>query len=88
MVVKVELNATGEIFFQNLQRLITKRTARELNREVDLVRFTQDRSKKEGSCWVALMEAEIADNWTNAVDWFQGLNPPCQVYAFIEQDGD
>jgi hypothetical protein len=89
MGLRLELDASGEIFFEELKRVM-KRTRRELNRGVDIVRFTPQRDIIDNCCWVSLMEDQVTDDWGNAVDWFNRIKEPtpCKIYAVIEQDGD
>jgi hypothetical protein len=87
---KLELNATGAIFYESLHRVIKKRTRRELNRELDMVRFTPDKNDFNNCCWVSLMEDQVAEDWVHAVDWLGRFkaDASCKILAFIEPDDD
>jgi hypothetical protein len=90
MGFKLELNATGAIFFESLNQVIKKRNRRELNRELDLVRFAPHKDDYDDCCWVSLMEDQVVDDWAHAVDWFSRLKAKgaCRIYAVVGPDDD
>jgi hypothetical protein len=87
MVMKLELYASGEIFFESLKPVM-KKMRRELDRSVDFVRFSPHKDVIENCCWVNLKEDQVADEWENAVDWFNCLKAHTKVYAVIGRDDD
>jgi hypothetical protein len=80
---KLELNASGAIFYESLNQALKKRVQRELNRDLDQVRFTPHRDSLGDCCWVSLMEDQVAHDWANAVEWFNRLKAGCKIYAVV-----
>lgn len=86
--LKLELNATGPIFYENLCQVIKKRTRRDLNRDVDQVRFTPHKDLYDNCCWVRLSEDSVEHDWAHAVDWLTQLKQeaPSNIYAVVGPD--
>lgn len=84
------LNTTGAIFYESLNQVIKKRARRELNPELDHVRFTPHKDVFDDCCWVSLIEDQVAHDWEHAVDWFNRLKVDgrCKIYAIVGPDDD
>jgi hypothetical protein len=86
-VIRIELDAPGESFFNTLKRGMRK-MGHALQREVDQVRFATDRGGVKPNCFVELTENEVKDDWANAADWIRRHKSSCKIYAIIEQEQD
>lgn len=85
MLVRLELDAPAEAFFNTLNSAVKKVKYR-LDRSVDYVRLSPQKDGINGCCLVYLKEDHLGDDWENARDWFNDLGPNIKIYAFIERD--
>lgn len=85
MVVRLELDASGEDFFNTLRSAV-KKVKRKIDRSVDCVRLSPQKDGINGCCLVHLKEDQVRDDWENARDWFNDLEPNTKIYALIERD--
>jgi hypothetical protein len=86
-VVRIELDAPGENFFNNLKKG-TRKMGHALKREAESVRFSVNKDGADINCFVGLTENEVQDDWASAVDWITRHKSSCRIYAFIEQEQD
>lgn len=85
MPVRLELDATGEDFFNTLKSAV-KKLERKLDRSVDYVRLSPQKDSINGCCLVYLKEDQVGDDWEDAREWFSELAPKTRIYAIIERD--
>lgn len=88
MTLKLELDASGAIFYESLHRTILKRTKHELDRVTESVRLTLQKNCFDECCHVSLEEDEVTDSWENAAEWIQEhrAKGPCKIYAHVGPD--
>ncbi|KAF2847364.1 hypothetical protein T440DRAFT_195374 [Plenodomus tracheiphilus IPT5] len=88
MTLKLELDASGAIFYESLQRTILKKAKHELDRFTESVRLTPQKNCFDDCCHISLEEDEIKDSWEMAVEWIQEhrAKEPCKIYAHIGPD--
>lgn len=85
MVIRLELDASGESFFNTLKSAV-KKVKHKLVRSVDRVRFSPQKDGMSGCCLVHLEEDQVGDDWENARDWFNDIEANTKIYALIERD--
>ncbi|KAF1813839.1 hypothetical protein P152DRAFT_448235 [Eremomyces bilateralis CBS 781.70] len=94
-LVQLDMNGTGEIFFNTLQGLVRnlrRDAALDLDRNVDRVVFAtcRDLSDDDVCCHTDLAEERIAVTWRHTVRWIRGIQEtrsPEDIYAIIERNG-
>jgi hypothetical protein len=95
-MVELDLNATGEAFFNTLRghfRNLRRNSLLDLDRTVDRVVFAihRDPGVDDDCCQVDLVERRMPKTWAHAVGWIRGvldgLDSEDSIYAIIERHG-
>lgn len=95
-MIQLDLNATGEDFFNALRghvRILRRNTALDLDRNVDRVVFAtlRDPSDDDDYCPVDLVEERMTQTWKHAIKWIrriqESLGSDDDIYAIIERNG-